>query len=45
MKTWEAPLIVAIISIIAAIIVNEPAAGLMGIGVAYCGYMINKAGK
>lgn len=43
MTTWQAPLLVAIISIIAAALVSEPAAGIIGIGVALCGYMINKA--
>lgn len=43
MKTWHAPLIVAIISIIAGLGVGEPAAAIIGIGVALCGYAINKA--
>lgn len=43
MNTWHAPLIVAILSIIAATLVNEPAAAIFGIGVALCGYAINKA--
>ena len=43
MNTWTAPLLVAIISIIGATLVSEPAAAIFGIGVALCGYMINKA--
>jgi hypothetical protein len=43
MTTWQAPLLVAIISIIGAALVSEPAAAVIGIGVALCGYMINKA--
>lgn len=43
MTTWHAPLIVATISIIAGLAVGEPAAAIIGIGVALCGYMINRA--
>jgi hypothetical protein len=43
MKTWHAPLIVATIFTILGIAVGEPAAAVFGIGVALCGYMINKA--
>jgi len=45
MNNWTAPLIVAILSIIAGLSVGEPAAALIGIGIAYLGYKINKAGN
>jgi hypothetical protein len=43
MKTWHAPLIVGTIGTIAGLLIGEPAASLMFIGVALCGYAINKA--
>jgi hypothetical protein len=43
MKTWTAPLIVATIGTIAALLIQEPAAAIIFIGVALCGYAINKA--
>ena len=42
MKNWEAPLIVAIIGTIAAIIVGEPTAALLAIGLGILGYAINR---
>lgn len=42
MKDWEAPLIVAIIGIIAGIAVGEPAAALLAIGLGILGYAINR---
>jgi hypothetical protein len=45
MKNWEAPLIVAIIGTIAAILVNEPAAGILAWGLAILGYTLNKKGN
>lgn len=43
MNTWAAPLIVAIIGTIGALLVGEPAAAVFAIGIALCGYAINQA--
>jgi hypothetical protein len=43
MKTWAAPLIVAIIGTIMGLSVGEPAAAIFAIGLALCGYAINQA--
>ena len=43
MNTWTAPLLVATIGTIGSLLVGEPAAALIWIGVALCGYGINKA--
>lgn len=45
MKTWQAPLIVAAITIPTSFLLGEPAAALIWAGVALCGYAINKAGN
>jgi hypothetical protein len=45
MKHWEAPLIVAIIGTIAAILVGEPAAALFAFALAILGYAINRKGN
>jgi len=43
MNTWTAPLLVATIGTIGSLLVGEPAAALIWIGVALCGYGINRA--
>jgi hypothetical protein len=43
MNTWTAPAIVAILGTILGFSVGEPAVGLIAIGIALCGYAINKA--
>lgn len=45
MKHWEAPLIVAIIGTIAAVLVGEPAAALFAFALAILGYAINRKGN
>lgn len=42
MKTWQAPLTVAIIGIIGGTLTGEPAASLLFIGIALIGYAINR---
>lgn len=42
MNTWTAPLIVAIVGTIAAVLVGEPAAALFAYALAILGYAINR---
>ena len=42
MKPWTAPLIVATIGITLGLLVGEPAAALLAIGIALLGYAINR---
>jgi ABC-type thiamin/hydroxymethylpyrimidine transport system permease subunit len=42
MNNWSAPLLVAVLSTVGAVIVQEPGVALLGYVVACLGYSINK---
>jgi hypothetical protein len=45
MNNWKAPIAVAIVTTVAAVLVQEPGAALLGYALAGIGYYLNKEGN